>query len=344
VIILIIVVFTTLFISANCSFFEAVLYSTRMGTLEAAKAKFKGRGQRLATRMIGMKKDVAEPIAAILILNTVANTAGATLAGMYATNVLGIALVPFFSIVFTLSILFFSEILPKTVGVVYWRNFWQMIVYPVTILKYLLYPVLYITQKFSNLITKNRPVTTVTEDEILALVRLGAHEGEISQEESQIVKNIINLENKRVREIMTPRTMILSLDANLTIDQAFQKIKDVGLSRIPIFDEHKEKIIGYVMAQDINSAIASAETESLLKAKARPISFVPGTANCLTLLLRFLKSRIHIAIVFDEYGGVDGLITLEDLIETVLGAEIVDETDRIVDLQDAARKRRKKEE
>lgn len=335
--VLLLVVVLTIFISAQCSFYEATLYSTRMGALEAEKTR--GKRRRLARQMIQMKREIAMPISSILILNTFANTAGATIAGMYAHEVLGTSLVPVFSVGFTLAILFFAEIMPKTLGAIYWRNFWPLIVWPLIMMKYVLYPAIVVTQKFSNLLTRGRRTTTVSEEEILGIIRLGAKEGEISYWESRMVHNIISLENKTVREIMTPRTVMFALDADTTVKDALEIAYAKGFTRIPLYYGDKENIVGYVMVHDLGSAKMLDQPETQLGSIARPIPFVPETTNCLTLMAKFLKKRHHIAIVKDDYGGVAGLVSLEDLIETVLGAEIVDETDRAVDLQKVARKR-----
>ena len=333
--ILMLVVFLTLGISALCSLFEATLYSTRMGALEAAKSE--GHLSRQALRFIGMKRQIDVPIAAILILNTIANTAGATLAGMYAANVLGASRVLVFSLVFTLGILFLSEIVPKTLGAVYWRRLWPLIVLPLTVMRYVLYPAIAVTQGITKILTQGQTIPPVTEDEIVAMARLGAQAGEITPEESHMVHNIIELENKQVRDIMTPRTVIFSLDASLTAEEALPEVNSKGLTRIPVYEDDREHIVGYVMLQDLSAARTSKQDDVQLRAIAKPISFIPETVNCLTLLTTFLKNRRHIAIVSDEYGGVAGLVTLEDLIETLLGEEIVDETDRVVDLQQSAR-------
>ena len=338
--ILIFVVFLTIFISAQCSLYEATLYSTRSGTLEAARSKPKTK--RPALMMIQMKKQISVPIAAILILNTVANTAGATIAGMYAHKVLGAVLVPLFSVVFTLAILFFAEIIPKTVGAVYWRTFWPVIVWPLAVIKYPLYPLIWITEKFSAFLTRGRPPAPMTEEDILGTIRLGAKEGEISEWESLMVHNIIKLENTQVREVMTPRKVMFALDANITVDKALRDAGEQGFTRIPVYQEDKDNILGYVMIHDLGSAKTLTEPNTLLSAIVKPITFVAETTNCLTLLNSFLKKRSHLSIVEDEYGGVAGLVTLEDLLETVLGAEIVDETDTVVDLQKLARKRKQK--
>lgn len=332
---LVVVVLLTLVVSFHSSLFEAVLYSTRLGTLEASRAS--GKNANLAGQFIEMKKKIAVPIASILILNTVANTAGATLAGFYASEALGSSLLPLFSLIFTLVILFFGEIMPKTLGVVYWRSLWPVIVWPLNVIKYILYPAIIVTQKFSNLFIREKSMPYITEDEILAAVRMGASEGEITHGESELVHNIINLENKSVREIMTPRTVIFSLDADMTVQDAAKAVDGRGFSRIPVFEGDRENVIGYVTIHDLYSVKTQANQDLLIRSLARTISFVPASRNSLAVLTSFLKHRRHIAMVVDEYGGIAGLVSLEDLIETVLGNEIVDETDRVVDLQERAR-------
>jgi len=335
---LILVVFFTLSISGICSLFEAILYSTRIGTLEVAKTK--GDKGGLASRFLNMKKHISAPISSILILNTIANTAGATIAGMYAAKFLGESWVLYFSIALTLSILFFSEIIPKTIGAVHWRSLWSFIVIPLSLIKLILHPLVFITQKLSNFITSGQPPITITEDEILAAARMGAREGEISDQEHMIIDNLINLENKTVREIMTPRTVVFSLTSNMSIPDALKLASQKGFTRIPVYEEDKEKIIGYVRIHDLTSAKHLENPKLKLKDIVRHISFVPEMINCFNLLNDFLWHRKHIAIVVDEYGGLAGVVTLEDLLETMLGQEIVDEHDYAIDLQEVARKRK----
>ena len=333
---LLFVVFLTLFISAHCSFFEATLYSTRRGTLEASVAK--GEKVKLANRLIGMKRDINQPIAAILILNTIANTAGATLAGMFAARIFDEGNILYFSAAFTVAILFFAEIMPKTLGAMYWRSFWPFIIWPLEAMTYGLYPAIFLTQRFSNLLMRGKKGPLMTEEEILASVRMGVTAGEITARESEMVHNIIELEDIPVREIMTPRTVLFSLDAELSVKEGLEAASQRGFTRVPIYEQEKENVIGYVLIHDLGMERNLRDSDTRLRAVAKPISFVPETVNCLNLLRRFLKERNHISMVVDEYGGIVGLVTLEDLIETLLGAEIVDETDREVDLQAAARR------
>ncbi len=334
---LIVVVTLTLMVSALCSLFEAVLFSTRLSGLEAARESGR-RSSRLTNRMIAMKRHVSAPIAAILILNTVANTAGATIAGMYCAEILGHDYILVFSAGLTLGILFISEIIPKTYGAVHWRGLWPFTVWPIYVIRVVLTPFVWLTQHLTHLITHGQPTPVATEEEILAMMNLSASEGQITREENRMVQNIINMEDKRARDIMTPRTVMSIMDASLPLADALKVASDAGFSRFPVFEGDPENITGYVLLRDLYAAAAENPDQNLLSA-LKPIDFVPETANCLTLLNNFLKHRRHIAMVTDEYGGVAGLLTLEDLIETVLGSEIVDETDRATDLQALARLR-----
>ncbi len=335
--VLILVVAVTILVSLNCSLYEAVLYSTRMGTLEAAKND--KRRRRQALKMIRLKNDISAPLSAILILNTVANTAGASLAGMYAAKALGEEHIHLFTIVFTLGILLFSEIIPKTVGAVYWRSFWPLVIYPITAMKWILFPAILLTQKLVRLMTPQQDSTShVTEEDILGTIRLGARGGEITQVESSMLHHIIDLETKSVEEIMTPRTVMFVLNAEMTAAEAADQAGEKGFTRIPVYQGDRENIVGYVVIHELNTA-SDERPEARIKELATPIMFVRETQNCLVMLTEFLQKRLHIAMVDDEYGGVAGLVTLEDLIETALGTEIVDENDPAVDMQKMAKKR-----
>jgi len=336
---LVLVVLVTLLISFVCSLFEATLFSTQTGTLEASVAT--GRKVRPARQFLDMKRNIAVPIAAILILNTAAHTMGAAAGGYYSSVVLGTDSVLWFSVVFTLLMLYITEILPKTLGAVHWRTIWPHIVWPLTVMKYTLYPLIAVSQRFADLLSRGQVKLYMTEDEILAVVRRGAQEGQITQDESVLVHNIIGLENRAVHDIMTPRTVMFMLDANLSVQQAIKAVDGKGFTRIPIYEDDRENVIGYIIIHDLFSTKTLENPDQPIKSIAKPISFAPESRGSLALLTSFLKSRQHIAVVVDEFGGIAGLVTLEDLIETLLGKEIVDETDRVVDLQERARQLRR---
>lgn len=333
---LILVTLATLAISALCSLFEAALYSTRIAALEAVAD---GPHAAAAKRMLALKRNISAPISAILILNTIANSAGCTLAGILAAKVLSATGVTIYMTSLVIGILFLSEIIPKTIGAVYWRQIWHIIVWPLVALQGSLKIVIVAIQKVSDLITGGHAASAVTEEEILAVVQMGTKEGHLSEEEGEMVRNIIELENKHAKDVMTPRVVMFTLDAETLLDDAHELVRDVGFSRIPIYKEHPENITGYFLRRELDVASAKDDGRTL-QSRAQTIAFVPEHANCLSLLNQFLKYRRHIAMVTDEYGGLAGLITLEDLLETLLGSEIVDETDRDIDMQSLARRRK----
>ena len=208
------------------------------------------------------------------------------------------------------------------------------------IMRFSLYPAVVVTRKFADLLTSRaRSPKAIYEEEILGVIRLGAREGEISKAESQMVHNIIDLENKSARDIMTPRNVMFSLEGNVPIGEALQAVGKAGFSRIPVYEGERENIVGYVKIHDLAAAEALKESEEKVRSFARPVDSVDEYVNCLTLLNSCLRKRNHISIVRDEYGGVSGVVTLEDLLETALGTEIVDESDHVVDLQKLARKK-----
>lgn len=337
---LLFIVFMTIAISATCSLLEAVLYSTRLGTLIAAQSR--GSRRDLATRLVKMKKQISEPIAAILVMNTLANTAGATMAGMVAIQVMGAGWMTFFSILLTLGILFLAEIIPKTIGALYWKSLWPFIVWPLSTMQLVLRPAIFVIQKATSFLTGGRKTKTITEEEILALVNISASEGEISQRESFMVKNIIELENKTAHDIMTPRTVLFSMGEKVTLLEARKLVADQDFTRIPIYRDDRENIIGYVTTHDLNTGLHTPGKKDGIQEMIRPIHHVSEKANGLSLITEFLQSRRHISVVDDEFGGIAGIVTLEDLIETLLGVEIVDEKDSQIDMQKLARRKNKK--
>jgi CBS domain containing-hemolysin-like protein len=272
-----------------------------------------------------------------LILNTIAHTVGATMAGAYGVEALGQSRMLAFSMIFTASILVFTEILPKTAGVVYWRSIWPYTVWPLTAMIYALYPLIWLTEKLSRLIMPSEEGKKITQEEIVAFIRLGQKEGEISRWESLWLHNIIQLKSKPVNEIMTPRTVIISLEADTSVYEALQILRSEGFSRVPIYQEESENICGYIHIRDVYQAQLDGFGQKPIKMFMKPIAYIPESKDSLQVLAQFLARRHHIAIVVDEYGGVAGLVTLEDVVETVLGSEIVDEMDKIVDMQSFAR-------
>ncbi len=332
---LVLAVGISILVSALCSLLESVLYSTHLITLEAASS----RGQNAAQTMMRLKRQVERPLAAILILNTLANTAGAALAGWAAARVWGAGSLWIFSLAFTLAILIFSEIIPKTVGAVYWRSLWRRAVWPLRLMVAATAPLIALTQMITRLITRGQQQTPrVSEEEILAAARLGMREGEISRREHELIRNIIRLEDVRAADIMTPRTVMFTVDGRMPIARARQEARQWPFTRVPVVVGGPEDVVGYVVKDQVLAAEVP-QPDPGLRHLAKPVRFVPASANALALLDTFLTRREHLALVVDEYGGIMGLVTLEDVLETLVGSEIVDEDETVADLQELARHR-----
>ncbi len=321
--------------SALCSLLESILYSTRAITLEAAA----NRGSRQALAMRHFKARVDRPLAAILILNTLANTGGAALAGYAAGEVWGPGSLLIFSMAFTFVILIFSEILPKTIGAVHWRGLWRWSVGPLTAMLLLMRPLVWFTEALTNLVTRGRgTVSKVSEEEILAAARMGARGGQISKLEHDLIKNIIRLEEVRASDIMTPRTVMFAVDGDLPLSRVWDQARSWDFSRVPVFRGGPEDVVGYVLKGEVLAQDRERRDPPLFSL-AKKVRFVPPSANALDLLNVFLRGREHLCLVVDEYGGIMGLVTLEDVLESLVGSEIVDEKDQVADMQALARRK-----
>ena len=324
-------------ISALCSLLESVLYSTQVITLESTT----GIDRPFARQMKMLKEEVEKPLSAILILNTVANTAGAALAGWAAGEVWGPRSLWIFSLAFTLAILFFSEIIPKTVGAVYWRSLWRVSLTPLKIIIFICLPIIYAVRGVTRLITRRQAETPrVSEDEILAAARLGVKEGEITELENSLINNIIKLEDIRATDIMTPRTVMFSEPGSRKLSEAAEDAQSWPYTRVPVYKEDQEDILGYVLKYDV-LAKGQSDPDMVLADLAKTVRYVPSTINALMLLTTLLHRREQMCLVVDEWGGIAGLITLEDVLESMVGAEIMDESDLVEDMQELARLRAK---
>ncbi len=320
--ILLLVVSLTLLVSAMCSLFEATLYSTRMATLEAART---GKNPKLAQRFIRMKRGIAGPASAILILNTLANTGGATLSGMYGTQVLGSSWVPAFSAGLTLAILLFSEIVPKTYGAIHWRRLWPLIVWPLTIIERLFYPVVQITRRLADFFTRGHSIIpAVTEEEIVSMIRLGAQSGEVTPAELQLLNKIFQFEELYCRQVMVPRSEVVFFDQKSRLSECIAIARRTKHTRFPLCKGTLDEVIGVVHVKDLVGV--SPDEEFDLTSVARPMRSVPETMPISRLLRNMQASRQHMAAVIDEYGTMAGIITLEIVLEQIVGA-VQDEFD-----------------
>ena len=333
---LILAISFAILISAVCSLFEAVLYSVPLRHVEAMiqGKKFGGRTFKR------LRRNIEQPIAAILSLNTIANTAGAAFAGAAATAVFGQQWLGYFSAIFTLAILILSEIIPKTTGVVYARSLVGPVAYALKGLVWIMTPVIWLSGRVTRLIGRGSKNEGVTAEEIQVMARLSRQTGGIKIFQEQAIERVLTLQEKAAKDVMTPRTVIFSLDQNLKISDAVKAAGRWEHSRIPVFDKSPEDVVGIVHTRDILVSLAKGQTGDDLSTLMRPIHFVAETARLNMVLGEFLELKQHLFAVIDEYGGLAGLISLEDILEEILGREIVDESDQVADKQELARKRR----
>ena len=325
-------------VSALCSIIEAVLYSVPQSQVEVMARSGKKSGLTLKK----LKKNIQQPITAILTLNTIANTMGAAVAGASAAVVFGEENLVWFSIFFTLAILLFSEILPKTAGVAYAKNLAAWIAIPLNSLVKIMSPLIWLCQAVTRLIPKQEKEALVSIEEIEQVAVLGRISGEIDPQQERVIANILKLQDKNVRRVMTPRTVVFSLSEHLTIEEAL-KMKEQWSrhSRVPVYDKDQDDVVGIVLSRSILLSLSEGRQDQKLSALMQPVHFVPEAAPLNRILMEFFEHRIHLFVVVDEYGSVTGVISLEDIIEEIVGREIIDESDKAGNLREYARHRKK---
>lgn len=334
VILLIFFVCMAIGVSFICSMAESVLLSMTPSFI----ADVRETNPKKADMLKQLKQDgVDQSLAAILTLNTIANTLGSIGAGAQATIVFGSAWFGVFSALMTLAILTFAEIIPKTLGTVYWRQLSGWIAYFVKFIILFLYPIIWLSEKLTKLLVRDKQVNVFSRREFAALASVGEEAGQIDPLESRIIRNLLAFGAIKVEDIMTPRSVILAFEESMTINELFANRPKLSFSRLPIYHEDLDNITGFVLKTDLLLAKANHDIEKPLKRFSRDISFIFAKMKLFDVLDLMLKNRILIAVVVGEYGEVKGLVTLEDVFETLLGLEIVDEIDNVEDMQALAR-------
>lgn len=327
--------FLALFVSFLCSIMEAVLLSTPQSFLSVKQEQ----GNAWAKAFIDLKINIDKPLSAILSLNTVAHTVGAAGVGAQAVKLFGEASFGLVSAVLTLLILVITEIIPKTFGARYWRKLAMISSRVIQVMIVVTYPLVILSAFITKTISKNKEEHTTSREEIAALTNIGADEGIFSNKEHKIIQNLLRLKNVKVTEIMTPRVVVAVADENLTLKESFKNKDYLKFSRIPVYSGTEEDITGYVFRQEVFEKLAEGHENLKLKDVKREIVVVLNSIVLFSLWDKLLEKKEHIAMIVDEYGGLDGIVTMEDIIETMLGLEIIDETDTIVDMQKYARDR-----
>jgi CBS domain containing-hemolysin-like protein len=317
-----------------CSIAEAVILSVNVPYVRVLQQ----HGRRAGALLAALKQDINSPLAAILTLNTIAHTVGAAGAGAQAAKVFGSAYVGIASGVLTLLILVFSEIIPKTLGAHYWKRLAPFTAYLLRGLIWLLYPFVLLSRALTRGLAHGPTLTGFSREELAVMAEISAREGQLEQQEITILKNLLRLRRTRVADVMTPRTVVFALAEDLTVEQFFWKHGTQRFSRIPIYREDPSHLDGFVLRSDLLLAQARGNTGTRLSTYRRPMSALPATTSLSHAFDQFLRQRAHIMMVVDEYGSIEGIVTLEDLLETLLGLEIVDESDATVDMQQLARR------
>ncbi len=327
--------FAAVIISFICSILESVLLSVNMAYISVLEKERPTAGALLKSHKIGINKSIAS----ILILNTIANTLGAAAVGAQAESMYGAGAVFYVSIILTFAILFFSEIIPKTIGAVYWKSLAPAAAYVIRFFIWLTYPIILMTLFVTNRISKSDDSMHLTKEELIESTLLSEDEGLLGEKESDVIENILLLDKIRIKEILTPRTVVFGLNGNRTIKDIVENESAIfKFSRVPVFDESIENTVGIVMTKKIFKQALQDDSVSLNSIK-KDIFKISENLPVSKALDLFIKKKEHMFLVLDGYDQTEGIVTLEDCVETILGVEIVDESDSDADMREVAKQK-----
>ena len=330
---LILYLLVAILVSFLCSMLEAVILSITPSFMAIKKEQ----GKKYMPLLSEYKNKIDRPLAAILTLNTFAHTLGAAGVGAQAQVIWGNEYLSVVSALLTILILVFSEIIPKTIGANFWPALVPFTVYTLRFLIVVLYPFVFIRQLITRAFNIKSNKGALSRADFSVLAELAAREGLFREGESKIIKNISLFDQIKARHIMTPRTVIFAAPGNLTIKEYYASTPEMPFSRIPVYKNNIDQITGYLLKDELLTKIVEGQSHQLLNSISRDILSLYVNLPISQIYQELISSKQHIALVVDEYGGTSGIITLEDVVETILGLEIVDEMDNIEDLQKAAR-------
>lgn len=325
--------FGALAVSFLCSILEAVLLSTPMSYISMKEEE----GNKTASLLKKYKTDIDGPVAAILSLNTIAHTVGAAGVGAEAGKVFGEEYFGVISAILTIIILVFSEIIPKTIGASNWRALALPSTKMIKILMVITYPLVKLSEYISKIFSRNEQAT-VSREEVSAMVNVGVEEGVFQVQEKKIIQNFIMLDSVTAEEIMTPNLVVESVPETMTL-KAFYSNKELSHSRIPVYKDNKDYITGYVLRATVLEKLAEDKFDVKLSEIMRPMLSFGEEESVSDIWEKMIENKEHISVITDDYGCMRGLVTMEDVIETMLGVEIVDEYDKTEDMQELARER-----
>ena len=327
--------FGALAISFLCSIMEAVLLSTPMSFITMKEEQ----GVKTASLMKEYKNNIDRPVSAILSLNTIAHTIGAAGVGAEAVKIWGQEYFGFISAILTLLILVFSEIIPKTIGSTYWRTMSMPATKIIQGMVIVTYPLVITLEYITKWISPKVQPLTVSREEVSAMVTVGTEEGVFEAEENKMIQSFIKIVNVTAKEIMTPNLVVEAAQQDSTLREFYDNRKEWDYSRIPIYDDNRDYITGYVLRATVLERLAEDKFNITLKEIKRPILTFMENESVSDIWEKMLEKKEHISVITDEYGCMRGLVTMEDVIETMLGVEIVDENDDTADLQVLAREK-----
>lgn len=333
---LLLFLFSALGISFLCSILEAVLLSVPMSYI----SMLENEGRKGAELLKKYKQDIDRPISAILSLNTIAHTVGAAGVGWCSDKVFGSEYFAVTSAVLTLLILVFSEIIPKTIGASYWRSMAIPSSKVIHALVILTYPLVLLSELITHIFSSKKQSASVSREEVSAMVTVGAEEGVFENKENRMIQNLLKLDDVKARDIMTPSSVVEMAEESMTLREFYKNDAFRTYSRIPVFNEENDDYIkGYVLRQTILEKLSEDKFDMRLSDIVRPVLTFSENEPVSNIWEKLLEEKEHISVIIDEYGCFRGLVTMEDVIETMLGTEIVDEKDTVTDMQEFAREK-----
>jgi len=324
----------TICVSAICSILEAMILSTTTSDIETLKKKNPNKGALLEKYWM----DLEETTSAILSLNTIANTLGATLVGGLAAKLFGENTLIYFSIGMTVGILVFSEVIPKNVGVIYRSGILPMLIRPLQAIRLFMTPVSFLCKIAVFLVVPKRVNQDISDDDIRLLAEKSEKDGNLTQDERVIITNALSLDEVLIETILTPRTVVTAIEQSLTVKEVFQQIPNLPFARIPVYQNNIDTIVGVVRRRDLLKCKADDQDDKKVSDLMSEPIFVLGNRTAADALQLFLKKNQQLAIVLDEYGSVEGVVTMEDVVEHILGQEIFEPDDVAIDMREFAKK------
>ena len=326
-------------VSFLCSILEAVLLSSTPSYIESLS---KTMNSNTVEMLRELKSNTNRSVSSILILNNFVLILGAAGVGAQSQILFGQEMEATIAIILAFCLLYFSEIIPKTIGAIYWKKLLIPSAYIINFLIKVLYPLVCISMFLTNAISKGKiKESTFSRDEIMAAVTMGEKEGSILSKESALIENLFKLKNIKTKDIMTPRSVVFALKSDITVEEAIEEDKMYIHSRIPIFTDTIDDVIGIVFNQNILEQSVEEKDQTILLDITVPVHKISENVPVSSLIDQFINRKTHLFIVQDNYGQTSGVVTLEDAIETLLGVEIVDEMDEVEDMQAFARNKNK---